>query len=88
MRLVAAIAILLALAFPAAAEDARPDEKPEETPVHEPTEAVLAFGVSHPECQEWTDSCVICARGADAVNCSTPGIACLPVETVCKRPPK
>ena len=82
MRLVAAVAILFALAFPAGAEDAKSEEKPA------PSEAVLAFGVSHPECQEWSDGCVICARGVDVVNCSTPGIACLPVETVCKRPAK
>jgi hypothetical protein len=88
MRLVAAVAILLALAFSAGAEDAKAEEKPDEKPVQEPTVAVLAFGVSHPECQEWTDSCVICARGADVVNCSTPGIACQPVETVCRRPAK
>jgi hypothetical protein len=84
MRLAAAVAILFALTFPARAEDA----KPEENPAPAPPEAVLAFGASHPECQEWTDGCVICARGVDVVNCSTPGIACLPVETVCKRPAK
>jgi hypothetical protein len=88
MRLVAAVAILFALAFAANAEDAKPDEKPVETPAPAPSVAVLAFGVSHPECQEWTDGCVICARDADVVNCSTPGIACLPAETVCKRPAK
>jgi hypothetical protein len=84
MRLVAAVAILFALAFPAGADDAKPDEKPEPAP----SEAVLAFDVSHPECQEWSDGCVICARGDDVVNCSTPGIACQPVETVCKRSAK
>jgi hypothetical protein len=84
MRLVAAVAILLILAFPAGAEDAKPEEKPAPAP----PEAVLAFGVSHPECQEWSDGCVICARDADVVNCSTPGFACQPVETVCKRPAK
>lgn len=77
MRLIAAILILIALAPLAGAEDAKPVE---------PSASVLAFGVSHSECEEWTDGCVICARGADGVHCSTPGIACQPVETSCKRP--
>jgi hypothetical protein len=89
MRLVAAVAILFALAFPALAFPAgAEDAKPEEKPAPAPSEAALAFGMSHPDCQEWSDGCVICARGADAVNCSTPGIACQPAETVCRPPEK
>ncbi len=84
MRFVAAAVILVALAFPAAADEAKPADKP----ASQPSEAVLAFGLSHPDCQEWSDGCVICARGEDAVNCSTPGIACQPVESLCRRPPK
>ena len=84
MRFVGAAVILVALAFPAAAEETQTQDKP----ASPPPEAVLAFGASHPECEEWTDGCVVCARGADVVNCSTPGIACQPVETICKRPMK
>jgi hypothetical protein len=86
MRFAAAVAMVLALSAQAIAEDApNPPAKPVETPAA--TEAVLAFGVSHPDCQEWSDGCVICKRGADVVACSTPGIACLPTEPVCKAPP-
>jgi hypothetical protein len=83
MRFVAAAVILVVLAVPAAADEAKPADKPSQ-----PSEAVLAFGIGHPDCQEWSDGCVICARGEDVVNCSTPGIACQPVESLCRRPPK
>ncbi|MDI4640446.1 hypothetical protein K9U39_05695 [Rhodoblastus acidophilus] len=78
MRSMAAAAMLLALALPAGAED-RPSA---------PSEAVVAFGASHPDCAEWTDGCVICVRGADAPHCSTPGIACQPGETLCRNSKK
>jgi hypothetical protein len=84
MRSVAALMMLLALAFPAGAYESRSEEKP----ASPETEAVIAFGVSHPECREWTDGCVICTRGSDALHCSTPGIACQPGETVCQPAPK
>jgi hypothetical protein len=87
MRFAAAIAMVLVLIVPVEAEDAKPQSPPPlDTPAA--TEAVIAFGVSHPDCQEWSDGCVICKRGADVVACSTPGIACLPSEPVCKAPPK
>jgi hypothetical protein len=84
MRFVAAAVIFAALAFPAGAEESKTADKPAVTP----PAAVLAFGAGHPECQEWSDGCVICARGDDSVNCSTPGIACQPIEAFCKRPAK
>jgi hypothetical protein len=37
-------------------------------------------------CQEWTDGCVVCARRADGVACSTPGIACVADKVQCLRP--
>lgn len=47
--------------------------------------SVQGFGDRHPECLSWSDSCVVCARGADdKPHCSTPGIACLPTATLCK----
>lgn len=95
MRFAAAAAIFLSFACPVLAEDANLSDKP---PAASPEkqaesaaaapEAVIGFGVSRPECQEWTDGCVICKRGADVVACSTPGIACQPVAPVCKDPAK
>ena len=29
-----------------------------------------------PDCAEWTDGCVTCARVPEGLACSTPGIAC------------
>ena len=49
------------------------------------TIAVQAFGVAHPDCAEWSDACVVCRRADPAPACSTPGIACLPEPTVCRR---
>jgi hypothetical protein len=37
-------------------------------------------------CQEWTDSCVICARTPVGLACSTPGIACIRGPIQCLRP--
>ncbi len=37
-------------------------------------------------CTEWTDGCVICRRGTDGSNCSTPGIACVRSAPVCLSP--
>jgi hypothetical protein len=50
--------------------------------------SVEAYGGRHAECLAWSDGCVTCARGAGTPNCSTPGIACLPGETVCKETKK
>ena len=48
-------------------------------------ESLHGFAVSHPQCNEWSDGCAVCARDA-GVKCSTPGIACQPAEIVCKAP--
>jgi len=84
MRRTALVLSLLALAPPAGANGPEPQPKPADPEIV----AVLAYGASHPECLGWTDGCVICARGEGAIHCSTPGIACQPGETVCKRPEK
>ncbi|HUO53253.1 MAG TPA: hypothetical protein VMU18_00825 [Rhodoblastus sp.] len=76
MRLIATAVLFIFLAVPAGAED------------QPPPEAVIAFGVSHPECREWGDGCVICARREATLNCSTPGIACQPSAPACKDPAK
>jgi hypothetical protein len=36
-------------------------------------------------CQEWTDSCVVCARRPEGIACSTPGIACVTGPVQCLR---
>ncbi len=38
-----------------------------------------------PACLEWTDSCVVCVRGAEGRNCSLPGIACTRTASRCTR---
>lgn len=45
-----------------------------------------AFGTANPACLEWTDSCRTCSRDAENnISCSTPGIACLPQDSTCKK---
>ncbi|HZH08946.1 MAG TPA: hypothetical protein VEZ24_01110 [Microvirga sp.] len=39
-----------------------------------------------PTCAEWTDGCVVCARTAQGLACSTPGIACVPKAPHCLKP--
>jgi hypothetical protein len=73
-----AMAVML-FASPAAAEDS---DQPVKPPSPE-QEVAIAFGAGHPECQEWTDGCMVCKRVEDKVACSTPGIACQPVATIC-----
>jgi len=81
--------LFLALTFSAAAEEATPQPTPspsgaEALPSTE--EATLhSFAEAHPACVEWSDGCAVCKR-AMSVSCSTPGIACLPQEIVCKAP--
>ena len=55
-------------------------------PVHEgPKVSVQAYGMQNPQCQSWTDGCVLCTTDATGVSqCSTPGIACQPRGLHCK----
>lgn len=84
------IRILLAacLAFVpvrARADDAAPPLPP--PPIDLPAEiqaeqkSVQAWGRANPDCVEWSDACVACTKQ----GCSTPGIACTPKETTCRR---
>ena len=75
------IAVALTLAA-----GARADEAPA-TPTLDPKEQanLQNFAASNPACVEWSDGCAVCKR-ATAVSCSTPGIACLPGDIVCKAP--
>jgi hypothetical protein len=82
MRWIATACLSLALASPVGAEGS----KLEDQPASAARAAVIAFGARHPDCREWTDGCVICIRGAEAANCSTPGIACQPDATICTNP--
>ncbi|HEY8381390.1 MAG TPA: hypothetical protein VIL09_04475 [Microvirga sp.] len=45
-----------------------------------------AGAAAAPACSEWTDGCVICARTAQGIACSTPGIACSRSQQRCLRP--
>ncbi len=71
------ILLALLLAFGPALAD--------ETPTPNEQATMHSFAENHPDCVEWSDGCVICKR-AMSVNCSTPGIACLPREIACKAP--
>ncbi|WP_243374484.1 hypothetical protein [Microvirga solisilvae] len=42
--------------------------------------------VREPTCSEWTDGCIVCARSAQGLACSTPGIACVPRAPRCLKP--
>lgn len=44
-------------------------------------DVVQAWGRDHANCEEWSDGCVACTKA----GCSTPGIACTPKETVCRK---
>lgn len=73
-----AIALLLIVASaPARADDA--GKPPADARVEQ--QAVQAWGRDNPDCAEWSDACVVCTKAA----CSTPGIACTPTETACRR---
>jgi hypothetical protein len=77
--LVLVCGLCLGAATPALADEATPAKVPSDV-------SVLAYGASHPDCLEWTDSCRICMRSPDGrVGCSTPGIACQPKDIVCKK---
>ena len=79
MTLRALVLICCSCAVPAFADEEAAAKVPSDV-------SVLAYGASHPECLEWTDSCRICARSPDGrVGCSTPGIACQQKEIVCKK---
>jgi len=73
------VPLLLALAFPSPALCDAPKAEAM------PSGPVMAYGDSHAACLEWGDGCVVCAREVDGPHCSTPGIACQPGETACKR---
>jgi hypothetical protein len=47
---------------------------PEPIDVH-----VWNYGDYHPDCERWTDACVVCTRGT---GCSNIGIACRPKPQV------
>lgn len=49
-----------------------------------PPSTASAFA-DDPACLEWTDSCIVCTRGAAGPNCSTPGIACARTPPRCVR---
>ena len=84
----AALAVGLAaqatLASAAAIDTAEPAPTP--TPLTPEQLSLQGFGAQAPACLEWGDSCSICRRDeADAMHCSTPGIACQPEAIVCKQ---
>lgn len=43
--------------------------------------SVQGWGGANPDCAEWSDACVTCTKD----GCSTPGIACTPKKTACRR---
>ena len=53
----------------------------------EESASMLAWGLDHAECAEWTDLCQVCARAPEgSPQCSTPGIACQPGPVLCRKP--
>ena len=63
-------------------------DEPKAPPLPPPDEPhVSAFGASDQTCLEWSNACQICVRKAvgDEAQCSTPGFACVPEKTICRR---
>jgi hypothetical protein len=74
----AALALLTLALGPATAQD-RSAPSAEQT-------SLEGFAAAAPLCLEWSDGCAVCARDdANAVHCSTPGVACQPSSIVCRR---
>jgi hypothetical protein len=77
----ACLFLFAAAMAPAAAETTPVD------PAQREELSLQGFGAKNATCVEWSDSCATCRRDSDgAAHCSTPGIACLPVEITCKTP--
>ena len=85
IRILFAAFLAVAPALARADEAASPATPP--PPIDLPAEiqaeqkSVQAWGRDNPDCAEWSDACVVCTKEA----CSTPGIACTPKETACRR---
>lgn len=76
--------VICLIATAAQAEDAPP---PAPAPLTPPEITLFNFGANAPACQTWTNACQICTRLPEGrIGCSTPGIACTPVEPVCAEP--
>jgi hypothetical protein len=74
-----AMLALLAFAWGPTRADASPPTFAEQT-------SLEGFAAAAPLCLEWSDGCAVCARDdANAVHCSTPGVACQPGPIVCRR---
>ena len=76
------LALLLALAAPALADEPKAPILP---PPDEPH--VTAYGESDRLCLEWSNACQVCIRKAEGepAQCSTAGFACVPEKIVCRR---
>ena len=80
------VAFLAIVPARVAADEAAPSLPPP-PPIDLPAEiqaeqkSVQAWGRANPNCAEWSDACVTCTKE----GCSTPGIACTPKETACRR---
>ena len=50
-----------------------------------PPPAVRDFAATHPQCAEITDACIVCKVEGETINCSTPAIACIKGDLVCRK---
>jgi hypothetical protein len=76
------ILMLLVPAFPASADAPRALPLP---PPDREAVSMQSWGLKNRDCDEWTNACQICRRGADGrMACSTPGIACQPEAIICR----
>ena len=83
-----ALVLTLAVSAPAAADET-PAPAPSPTPPFNGKEIATLqdYGLAHAECVEWSDGCAVCRHdGPSQSHCSLPGIACQPVDIVCKAP--
>jgi hypothetical protein len=80
------LACAAALALPARAEEAAPPLDVQNA-LHD-VETLRELAKTSPACLNFTNACQICRRAGEGVlQCSTPAIACVPVDWTCEASP-
>src|SRR5262245_2762763 len=85
MTLVTPILALLLMATGIASALAG-DGSPPQSEEARATPALFEYIRQNPACSNFTDSCVICRRHGDRLDCSTPAIACVTEAPACTDP--
>jgi hypothetical protein len=76
--------VLIAIALPPLGVSSEEAPKPSVTLDHPP---LLDFARKNPDCLAFSDLCYTCVRASNqSIQCSTPGIACVPQPWFCTQP--